>query len=79
MKDILVKTVNEDLTPLLARIEIPTTIVWGTQDDQILKRQVDTMQKYIPNCSIKIFEGANHFVHLQYPAEIVELLGFRTL
>ncbi len=73
MKDVFVKIVNKDLTPILHKVQAPTTIIWGDQDDQILKRQVDIMKEKIPNCDLKIIEWEDHFVHQKFDFSIFKV------
>jgi len=64
MRPILVKVVNEDLAHLLPRIDSPTLLVWGTNDDAVPVAHAKTMERLIPDAGLVVFEGAGHFAYL---------------
>lgn len=64
LRPILVKVVNEDLEDLLARIQAPTLLVWGSEDDAVPLRHARTMERLIPDAGLVVFEGAGHFAYL---------------
>lgn len=60
MVDVLVKAVEEDLTPLLPRIKIPTLLLWGTADRATPYKDGQTMARFIPGAKLVTFEGERH-------------------
>ncbi|MDQ1731340.1 MAG: hypothetical protein QOK10_1499 [Pseudonocardiales bacterium] len=56
-------------------IEIPTLIVWGTQDPIIPAWHAVTAQQAIAGSRVELFEGAGHFPHLEEPERFAGLLG----
>ncbi len=66
MKDIFVKIVNQDLTPILNKVKVPTTIIRGDKDDQILKWQIDILHQKIPQCEVKTIVWEDHFIHQKF-------------
>jgi len=64
MRPTLVKIVNEDLTPLLPSIQVPTLIVWGDQDQEVPRSAVEIVAARIPQARLVVFEGAGHFPFL---------------
>jgi pimeloyl-ACP methyl ester carboxylesterase len=67
MRPTLVKIVNEDLTPLLPSIQVPTLIVWGDQDQEVPRSAMEIMAARIPRARLVVFEGAGHFPFVDVP------------
>lgn len=60
MKEILQKAIREDLTSKLGSLEVPTLLLWGTEDRATPYRDGQTMARLIPNSKLVTFEGARH-------------------
>jgi pimeloyl-ACP methyl ester carboxylesterase len=69
MRPILVKVVNEDLTPILSAIQAPTLILWGDRDQDVPRSAMETMAAKIPRARLVVFAGAGHFPFLDAPEE----------
>ncbi len=69
MRPTLVKVVNEDLTPVLAGIQAPTLILWGDQDREVPRSDMEIMAARIPRARLMVFAGAGHFPFLDAPEE----------
>ena len=67
MRQCLVKTVNEDLTPLLTSIQQSTLLIWGDQDTATPLSDGKIMEKMIPDAGLVVMEGAGHFSYLDKP------------
>jgi pimeloyl-ACP methyl ester carboxylesterase len=74
MRPTLVKVVNEDLTPLLSRIDASTLLVWGTKDDAVPVAHAKTMERLIPDAGLVLFEGAGHFAYLDEQARFCSIV-----
>lgn len=74
MKDIFVKTINEDLQASASRIEIPTLLVWGENDDQSPVSDARIFEKVIKKSKLHVIAGAGHFVHVDEPNEVNRLI-----
>jgi pimeloyl-ACP methyl ester carboxylesterase len=64
LRPVLVRVVNEDLSPLLPRIAAPTLLVWGDEDDAVPLSHGRRMARLIRDSGLVIFEGAGHFAYL---------------
>ena len=64
LRPILVKVINEDLTPLLPLITSPTLLVWGEQDRDVPLPAAQVMARLIPDAQLVVFEHAGHFAYL---------------
>ena len=67
LRPILVKVVNEDLAPLLPRVQASTLLVWGSNDDAVPLKHAHTMEQQIPDAGLVVFEGGGHFAYLDEP------------
>ncbi len=67
MKQVLVKTVNQDLTKILHKIKVPTLLMWGEKDTATPLRQAKILEKKIPNAGLVTFENCGHFSYLEEP------------
>jgi pimeloyl-ACP methyl ester carboxylesterase len=64
MRPILVRVVNEDMTPLMPRVKSPTLLVWGDQDQDTPVSHGRRMESLIRDSGLVVFEGAGHFSYL---------------
>jgi pimeloyl-ACP methyl ester carboxylesterase len=52
------------------RINVPTLILWGEQDQAFVIENLDGIEKYVPNCTIERFEDASHWLMHEESTEI---------
>ena len=64
MQPILVRVVNEDLSPMLGRIKSSTLVVWGDNDEAVPLQGMRKMESQMPDAAVVVFEGAGHFAYL---------------
>ncbi len=69
MKNILKKAVNEDLSPLMPHIPIPSLLIWGDKDTATPLSDGKKMASLIPNSKLVVFENATHYSFLDKPKE----------
>ncbi len=53
---------------------VPTLIAWGDCDDIIPVAHAHAAHALLPQSRLEIFEGAGHFLHVEYPQRFAELL-----
>jgi len=75
LKDTLVKVVNEDLRSDASKIETPTLLIWGDQDQQTPLADARTLNNCIKHSYLKIIEGADHFVFVSETKRVAELIN----
>ncbi len=75
MRQVLVKTVNEDLTPLLEKITPPTLLIWGRNDADTPLAHGQLMESKIPGAGLVILENAGHFSFLEQQAQFLRVMG----
>jgi pimeloyl-ACP methyl ester carboxylesterase len=64
MRQVLVKTVNEDLRPLLKGIKASTLLVWGRNDDATPVYMAEIMNEEIPDSGLVVLEDAGHYSYI---------------
>ncbi len=67
MRQILVNSVNEDLTPLLPGIKQSTLLIWGTLDTATPIADAEKMEALIPEAGLARMEGCSHFAFIENP------------
>lgn len=65
---------DEDLTPLLPQIEIPTLIIWGSKDKATLLQDGQLMHQKINGSRLEVLRGVGHTPHLECPELLVSKL-----
>ena len=61
MRQVMSQAVNEDLTPLLPGIGVPTLLIWGEKDTATPLSDGQTMERRIPDAGLVTLAGAGHF------------------
>jgi pimeloyl-ACP methyl ester carboxylesterase len=68
---------NPSLPHLLGGIATPSLVVWG-RDDRIVPLECgERYAKALPRARLEVIEGAGHFVEMEKPTELAQLVtGF---
>ena len=64
IRETFVKVVNEDLLPYAARVQPPTLLMWGDQDQDTPLWQGELLEQTIPDAGLVVWQGAGHFSYL---------------
>ncbi|ASU33518.1 alpha/beta fold hydrolase [Mucilaginibacter xinganensis] len=75
MRNILVKSVNEDLQSVMPKIKAPTLLVWGENDTATPVGDAKIMEKLIPNAGLVILKNAGHFAFVEKLHEFLIILN----
>ncbi len=75
MRQCLVMAVNEDLTPLLDKIQEECLLVWGDKDTATPIRDARIMEERIPNSGLVVFEGCGHYSFLEQPQKFRSVMN----
>jgi pimeloyl-ACP methyl ester carboxylesterase len=71
MRQTFVKVVNQDLIPYLKKIQAPSLLIYGENDQDTPVRYGKIMEKKIKDAGLVVLENAGHFSYLdQYPRYI---------
>ena len=52
------------------KLEVPTLIIWGTEDSALSKQLAEESKNYISDCTLKFIEGASHWVQTEEPDKV---------
>lgn len=74
MKQVMSRSVNQDLTPLLSKIAAPTLLIWGENDTATPMRDAKLMEKLIPDAGLVAFPGCGHYSFLDNPVQFSAVL-----
>lgn len=74
MKDTFVKTVNHYVVDGLANISCPVLLLWGSRDEAITRKQMDTLVQNIPDAGLMVLENAGHYGYLDQPDTVVSAI-----
>lgn len=75
MRDIFIKTVNEDLSPFLNKITVPTLIIWGEKDEVRPLSEAKYIERCTANSRLRIVWGAGHSPFLDKPKEFLDIIN----
>ncbi len=74
MKRTFLKVIEEDLTPILSKISVPTFLIWGDKDKQTPLSDGFLMEKEIPNSKLKIVPNRGHAFHHKAAGELTDII-----
>jgi len=74
MKETFKKIIEEDLTPYLEKINVPTLIILGKKDKMTPISDARTMHNKIKNSELEILEGIGHSPHLECPKKLSDII-----
>ncbi|GGI95774.1 alpha/beta hydrolase [Alicyclobacillus cellulosilyticus] len=64
LRNIMVRVVNQDLTPLLPNIKASTLLIWGEHDEATPVWFGKTMERLIPDAGLVVLPNAGHYSYL---------------
>ncbi len=67
LRSVLVKVVNEDLTPILGKIVCRTLLIWGELDSDTPLTDGQLMHSRLPSSRLVVIKGAGHYSYLKDP------------
>lgn len=76
MRETFVKVVSEDLRNVAARVQAPTLLLWGDQDDATPLWQGKILEETIPDAGLVVHEGAGHYSYLDRLAETARIMDY---
>ena len=65
MREILVNTVNLDITEEVKKIKCSTLIIWGTLDEAVPVERAYELEKLIKDAGVVVYEGCTHYAYLE--------------
>jgi pimeloyl-ACP methyl ester carboxylesterase len=70
----MVRLVNADMRPQLARLGASTLLIWGDRDEETPLRDARTMERLIPDSGLVVFEGCGHFAYAEQPDRFASIV-----
>ena len=74
MKQVLVKTVNENLSGDASKIKAPTILIYGDLDSEVPLEDTKEYEKLIPDCGLILYEGCTHFAYLERLNQTINIM-----
>lgn len=74
LKETFKNVINEDQSPYLSAIKIPTLVIWGEKDAVTPLKEGELIAKSIPNAKLSVIKNAGHFRLLEKPEEFIKLV-----
>ena len=65
MRQVLVKTVNEDLSHLLPKIKQEVLLIWGRNDDATPLSDGERMEREMQNAGLAVIDNGGHFAFIE--------------
>ena len=73
MREILVKTVNTDLTDKATKIKASTLLIWGDKDEAVPVTEAKLLEKTIEDSALIVLSGS-HYCYLENLNHVVSIL-----
>ena len=73
MREIMVKTVNTDLTENAKKIKVPTLLIWGEQDEAVPVSEAKELEKLLIDGALIVLPGT-HYCYLENLGRVVNIL-----
>lgn len=74
MRQILVETVNLDITEEVKKIKCPTLIIWGTNDEAVDVKRAYELENLISDAGVVIYENCTHYAYLERLGQTINVL-----
>jgi pimeloyl-ACP methyl ester carboxylesterase len=74
MASTFLRVVEEDLSTDAAKVTLPTLIIWGDRDGMTPLSEGKKLHSLIRGSRLVVIGGADHFVHMQEPGEVAQLI-----
>ena len=74
MRQILVNTVNEDLTEDAKKIKVPTLLIWGDQDAEATLAEGKLLESLLQDGGLAVLEGCTHYAYLEQLPRVINII-----
>lgn len=75
MKEVLVKTVNEDLSSDATKIKAPVILIYGNYDSEVPEEDMKEYERLIPDCGLILYEGCTHYAYLERINQTISIMN----
>ncbi len=74
MRQVLVNTVNLDISENVKNIKCPTLIVWGDLDEAVPLSHAYELESLIGDSGVVVLEGATHYAYLERVNQVANMI-----
>ena len=74
MRNILVHTVNEDLSSCAKKISCPTLLIWGNLDTEATLEEGKLLEGLLQDGALIVLENATHYAYLERLNQTINVL-----
>lgn len=74
MREILVKTVNYDITKQVQKIKAPTLIIWGEFDEEVPVSHAKELKSLIVDSGLVILKNSTHYAYLENKGQVAKMI-----
>ncbi len=74
MREILVNTVNEDLSDCARKIKVPTLLIWGENDTEATLEEGKMLEDLLEDGALIVLENATHYAYLEQIGRVINIL-----
>ncbi len=74
MRQILVNTVNEDLSEYAKKIAKPTLLIWGDNDTEEPVEEAKDLEKIMPDAGLVVLPGS-HYAYLENLYQVINIIN----
>lgn len=75
MRQILVNTVNEDLTECAKKIKVPTLLIWGDQDTEATLEEGKMLENLLEDGGLVVLDGCTHYAYLEALPRVINIIN----
>ena len=75
MKQVLVKTVTEDLSDDARKINVPVILIYGDNDLEVPEEDTKEYERLIPDCGLILYEGCTHYAYLERLEQTISIIN----
>ena len=75
MRDILVRTVNEDLSDCAKKIKAPTILIWGDNDTEVSVEEAKETEKLIKDSALIVLPNSTHYAYLENLNQVTNIIN----
>lgn len=74
MREVLVNTVNLDITEEVKEIKASTLVIWGTNDEAVPVERAYELEELIEDCGVVIFDGCTHYAYIERIKQTINVM-----
>ena len=74
MKQVLVQTVNEDLSDDAKKIKVPVILIYGNLDSEVPEEDTKEYERLIEDCGLILYEGCTHYAYLERLNQTISII-----